>query len=113
MPVMDGLELLREVKARYGELPFVMMTAYADVPSAVAAMREGAFDYVAKPFDNDELRAQVARALELARLKRENAACATRPPPTRPRRWSPRAPPAASCSSWCGAWRGPRACWYG
>ncbi len=73
MPVMDGLELLREVKARYGELPFVMMTAYADVPSAVEAMRAGAFDYVAKPFDNDEIRAQVARAVELVRLKRENA----------------------------------------
>ena len=73
MPQMDGLELLREVKARYGDLPFVMMTAYADVPSAVEAMRAGAFDYVAKPFDNDEIRAQVARALEVTRLKRENA----------------------------------------
>jgi DNA-binding NtrC family response regulator len=73
MPEMDGLELLREVKARYGELPFVMMTAYADVPSAVEAMRAGAFDYVAKPFDNDEIRAHVARAVELTRLKRENA----------------------------------------
>jgi DNA-binding NtrC family response regulator len=73
MPEMDGLELLREVKARYGELPFVMMTAYADVPSAVEAMRAGAFDYVAKPFDHDEIRAHVARAVELTRLKRENA----------------------------------------
>jgi DNA-binding NtrC family response regulator len=74
MPEMDGLELLREVKARYGsDLPFVMMTAYADVPSAVEAMRAGAFDYVAKPFDNDEIRAQVARAVEVTRLKRENA----------------------------------------
>jgi DNA-binding NtrC family response regulator len=73
MPGMDGLELLREVKARYGELPFLMMTAYADVPSAVEAMRAGAFDYVAKPFDHDEIRAHVARALELTRLKRENA----------------------------------------
>jgi DNA-binding NtrC family response regulator len=73
MPEMDGLELLREVKTRYGELPFVMMTAYADVPSAVEAMRAGAFDYVTKPFDNDEIRAQVARAVELVRLKRENA----------------------------------------
>jgi DNA-binding NtrC family response regulator len=73
MPGMDGLELLREVRARHGDLPFVMMTAYADVPSAVEAMRAGAFDYVAKPFDNDEIRAQVARAVEVTRLKRENA----------------------------------------
>ena len=50
-----------------------MMTAYADVPTAVEAMRAGAFDYLAKPFDNDEIRAQVARAVELVRLKRENA----------------------------------------
>src|SRR6185295_13282051 len=41
-------------------------------PAAVAAMREGAFDYVTKPFDNDELRTLVARALELVRLEREN-----------------------------------------
>jgi DNA-binding NtrC family response regulator len=73
MPGMDGLELLREVKARHGDLPFVIITAYADVPSAVEAMRAGAFDYVAKPFDNDEIRAQVARAVEVTRLKRENA----------------------------------------
>jgi DNA-binding response OmpR family regulator len=63
MPEMDGLELLREVKARYGELPFVMMTAYADVPSAVEAMRAGAFDYVAKPFDFDYLDRAVAAGL--------------------------------------------------
>jgi DNA-binding NtrC family response regulator len=49
-----------------------MVTAYGNVPSAVAAMRDGAFDYVIKPFDNDELRACVARALDLRRLEREN-----------------------------------------
>jgi DNA-binding NtrC family response regulator len=72
MPCMDGLELLRAVRVKYPALPVIIMTAYADVPSAVAAMREGAFDYVAKPFDNDELRALVARALELTELKAEN-----------------------------------------
>ncbi len=72
MPGVDGLELLRRVRASHPELPVILVTAHADVPSAVAAMRDGAFDYVAKPFDNEELRAIVARALELRRLDREN-----------------------------------------
>ena len=72
MPGMDGVELLRRVHARRPGLPVILLTAHGTVPSAVAAMREGAFDYVTKPFDNDELRAIVARALELTRLEREN-----------------------------------------
>ncbi len=72
MAGMDGLELLERLHAKRPELPVVLITAFASVPSAVAAMRAGAFDYVTKPFDNDELRAVVARALELTRLEREN-----------------------------------------
>lgn len=72
MPQMDGLELLRRIHADNRALPIILMTAYATVSDAVAAMREGAFDYVTKPFDNDDLRATVARALELTRLQREN-----------------------------------------
>ncbi len=72
MPGMDGFELLKRLKSRSPELPVILLTAYGSVPSAVAAMREGAFDYVAKPFDNEELRATVARALEITRLSREN-----------------------------------------
>ena len=72
MPEMGGMELLRELRARRASLPVILITAHGSVPSAVAAMREGAFDYVTKPFDNDELRAVVARALELTRLEREN-----------------------------------------
>src|SRR5438132_1454640 len=72
MPHMDGIELLRRLHARRPGLPVILVTAHGTVPSAVAAMREGAFDYVTKPFDNDELRATVARALELRRLEREN-----------------------------------------
>jgi DNA-binding NtrC family response regulator len=72
MPQMDGIELLRELRARRPGLPVILLTAHASVPSAVAAMREGAFDYVTKPFDNDELRGLVARALEMTRLQREN-----------------------------------------
>ena len=72
MAGMDGIELLRRLRATRPGLPVILITAFASVPSAVAAMREGAFDYVTKPFDNDELRAVVARALELTRLEREN-----------------------------------------
>ena len=72
MPGMDGFELMRTLKERAPELPVILITAYGDVRSAVAAMRAGAFDYLTKPFDNDELRGLVARALELRRLRREN-----------------------------------------
>ncbi|MGH7949233.1 MAG: sigma-54-dependent transcriptional regulator [Candidatus Binataceae bacterium] len=72
MPEMDGIALLRELRRRRRDLPVILVTAYGNVPSAVAAMREGAFDYITKPFDNDELRATVARAAELTRLSREN-----------------------------------------
>ena len=72
MPGMDGLELLRRLHAKRPALPVILITAHGSVPSAVAAMREGAFDYLTKPFDNDELRALVGRALDLTRLEREN-----------------------------------------
>jgi DNA-binding NtrC family response regulator len=72
MPGLDGLELLRRVRDARPGSRVILMTAYGDVPSAVEAMRAGAFDYLTKPFDNEELRRRVARALELARLEREN-----------------------------------------
>jgi DNA-binding NtrC family response regulator len=72
MPQVDGLALLREMRKRRPDIPLILVTAYGTVSSAVAAMREGAFDYITKPFDNDELRATVARALEMTRLEREN-----------------------------------------
>jgi len=72
MPGVDGLEVLRRARKLSPELPVILITAHATVPTAVAALREGAFDYVQKPFDNDELRALVKRALEVTRLAREN-----------------------------------------
>jgi DNA-binding NtrC family response regulator len=72
MPDMDGLAFMKAVHARRPALPVILVTAHGSVPAAVAAMREGAFDYLTKPFDNDELRALVARALDLSRLEREN-----------------------------------------
>jgi two-component system response regulator HydG len=72
MPGVDGLELLRRAKAVSPDMPVVLVTAHASVPTAVAAIRDGAFDYVEKPFDNDECRALVGRALQVRRLTREN-----------------------------------------
>ncbi|MFH1708318.1 MAG: sigma-54 dependent transcriptional regulator [Planctomycetota bacterium] len=67
MPGMDGIELLREIKARDAALPVVVMTAYATWATAVEAMRLGAFDFIRKPFDNDAIRDIVRRVLEAGR----------------------------------------------
>jgi DNA-binding NtrC family response regulator len=72
MPSPDGLELLRLVRESSPRTPVILLTAHATVATAVAALRDGAFDYVEKPFENDELLSLVGRALELQRLAREN-----------------------------------------
>jgi len=61
MQPVDGFELLREVRRRYPDLPFVLMTAYGTIDKAVAAMREGATDYLVKPFDAGVLLQMVER----------------------------------------------------
>jgi two-component system response regulator PilR (NtrC family) len=72
MPDGNGLDLLREIKARGGATAVIMMTAYTSTRSAIEAMKEGAFDYVSKPFDVEELKVVCQRALEQAELKVEN-----------------------------------------
>lgn len=64
MPGATGFDLLREIQRLTPLTSVVMMTAYANVPDAVAAMRLGAFDYVAKPLEADEITLVVARAVE-------------------------------------------------
>ncbi len=61
MPNMTGLELLHEIKSRWPHLPVLLMTAYGVISQAVEAMREGACDYLVKPFEVDELLTRVAR----------------------------------------------------
>jgi DNA-binding NtrC family response regulator len=63
MPNIDGMELLRRALAIDADLPIVMMTAHGTVDNAVEALKTGAFDYVTKPFDQDEVRAVVKKAL--------------------------------------------------
>ena len=70
----DGIELLRELRASDPSLPVIMATAYGDSTRTIAAMREGAFDYVTKPFDLDALAATVARALRSEKQTRKLAA---------------------------------------
>jgi two-component system response regulator HydG len=74
MPRMTGTELLAEAKRLRPEMPVVLMTAFATVATAVEAMKLGAYDYIQKPFDGDEIKLLVDRTLEHARLLKENAA---------------------------------------
>jgi two-component system NtrC family response regulator len=72
MPGKDGSVLMQEVKADNPDLPVIIITAYAEVDKAVAAMQAGAFSYLAKPFSNDELIATINRAVSHYGLIREN-----------------------------------------
>ena len=72
MPKVDGLELLREVQRSGGSTMCMVLTGHATIESAIEAMRNGAFDYLTKPFKGDGLRLQVQRALEYGKLQREN-----------------------------------------
>ena len=71
MPGIDGLETLRQLRLRLSTVDVIMMTAFGTIRSAVEAMRDGACDYVTKPFDNEELLLLVDRALEVRRLSVE------------------------------------------
>src|SRR5207253_4957996 len=71
MPGMDGLQLLEELRVRFPNVPAIMLTATKTVKTAVGAMKLGAFDYVTKPFDVDELRVILDKATENAALVRE------------------------------------------
>jgi two-component system response regulator AtoC len=72
MPGGSGFDLLDGVKRLELDVPVILLTAYGTVASAVQAMQRGAFDYVLKPFDADELKLRVSRALALRRFRAEN-----------------------------------------
>jgi putative nucleotidyltransferase with HDIG domain len=72
MPEMDGVTLLREIIVRWPDTAVIVVTAVAEVESAVACLQLGALDYVAKPFHLDEVRARVSQALDKRRLLTEN-----------------------------------------
>lgn len=72
MPGIDGLEVLQQVKERHPDIDVIMVTGLSQIQTAVKAMKLGAFDYLSKPFDPDELKHVVERALERRRLLQEN-----------------------------------------
>ncbi|HKW19091.1 MAG TPA: HD domain-containing phosphohydrolase [Terriglobales bacterium] len=72
MPEMDGIALLEASKERFPDMPVIMVTAVTDVSVALGAIRNGAYDYLLKPFEREQLLATVRRALENRRLKVEN-----------------------------------------
>jgi two-component system, NtrC family, response regulator AtoC len=73
MPKVDGMALLREALREEPELPIVMITAHGTIDTAVEALKTGAFDYLTKPFDKDEVRQIVAKALRTRELRGADA----------------------------------------
>jgi DNA-binding NtrC family response regulator len=71
MPGMKGLDVLREIRAREKDFPVVMITAYGSVDLAVEAMKEGAYDFIPKPFKANHVALVVEKAMERQRLRRE------------------------------------------
>ena len=72
LPDIDGIEVMRRIRGLdAGRTPVILMTAYGSIDSSVRAMKEGAYDYLQKPLDVDDLQAKLARALETARLRRQ------------------------------------------
>lgn len=78
MPGMNGLEILRRVKALNPEIQVIIMTAYGSIEDAVTAMHQGAWDYLAKPIDLDELEIKLQKIVEHNALLRENELLKTR-----------------------------------
>ena len=69
---LDGLEVLNVLRERYPELPVIIISGHGNIETAVSAIRNGAYDYIEKPFKSDKLLLTVKRASENARLHREN-----------------------------------------
>lgn len=72
MPGMDGFELLDQIRQRMPDLTVVMLTAFGNIDSVVTAIKNGAYDFIAKPFEHDELIFKIRKALERSRLLLEN-----------------------------------------
>ena len=89
MPNMEGLELLSELHRRVPGLPVILVTRFGNIPAAVAAMRDGAFDYVTKPVEVFELQTRSS-------CTRMTLCARNSPGASAPTRWSPKASRAAN-----------------
>lgn len=74
MPGKNGMDVLKEIRAEFPDIPVIMISAYATINGVVEAVKSGAFDYLTKPFSSDQLVITVSRALEQSRLQKENKA---------------------------------------
>ncbi|MBI3581887.1 MAG: sigma-54-dependent Fis family transcriptional regulator [Nitrospinae bacterium] len=74
MPRMNGIQLLEKVKESWPDTEVIIITAHGSIKSAIEAIRKGAYGYILKPFEPDELRLEIGKALGLIRIKRENRA---------------------------------------
>ncbi len=82
MPGTDGLGLLRRITAQHPGCICILLTAYGSVQTAVDAMKQGAYDFIEKPFNIDQLLVVIRRAMETARLRRASKPDAETPPPS-------------------------------
>jgi DNA-binding NtrC family response regulator len=74
MPDIDGIELIEMVKQIDDQIPFIIITAYGTIESAVEAMRKGAFDYITKPFRQEQILLTIEKVMRWRRLQKENIA---------------------------------------
>jgi two-component system nitrogen regulation response regulator NtrX len=71
---MDGIDILKSVKRSHPEIPIIIISGHGNIEIAVAAIKQGAYDFIEKPFNIDQLMVVVGRGMETARLRRENVA---------------------------------------
>ena len=69
---MDGIDILKSVKRDHPEIPIVIISGHGNIEIAVAAIKQGAYDFIEKPFNIDQLMVVIRRAMEASRLRREN-----------------------------------------
>jgi nitrogen regulation protein NR(I) len=81
MPGMSGLKLLERTAVEFPDIPVIMITAHGTVDSAVQALKAGAFDYITKPFEQEELKKVIAKAIRAHELERQNVHGSAAPPP--------------------------------
>ena len=72
MPGISGNEVMEKALKLYPDTPVIIMTAHGNIPDAVAAIRSGAYDYITKPFENEDLLYTIKKAAEVSRIRREN-----------------------------------------
>lgn len=70
---MDGIDILKHVKREHPEVPIIIISGHGNIEIAVAAIKQGAYDFIEKPFNIDQLMVVISRAMETSRLRRENA----------------------------------------